>query len=191
VTTVDVVSGRVEGQVPAGRVLVFDREWVLTGDSVHVPAIEVAAGAESHAGPFTALAASAVGAAPGDAVKVMGVGAVAAEARRLLAAEARSSPDGEAPASVIDTTGDPERIRHAMQVVASMGSVVLAGEVIGRIYDLDLYADIHVRGLRLKGVPTQVGSEAPPGSGPVAGGQELRRGDRLDPAALFYVLLAT
>lgn len=184
--TVEIVDGRVEGRPADGRALAFDRDWIPAGDRAPVPAIEVDADPAAYGAPLGALAAAAVAAADGDAVLVIGSGAVAGEARRLLSAQARAVGDDEPPTSVIEATGDPESVRGAMQAVASMGTVVLAGETGARVYDLDLYTDAHVRGLRLKGVPMPHAA----GAATVAGGQPLRAGERLDPAALYYVLLA-
>jgi hypothetical protein len=182
-SAVEVRGGRVRGGPPPGLVLVFDREWAVEGD-VPVPAVDVEPGSE-YGAPLSALAIAATDAAAGDAVAVTGAGAVAAEARRLLR-EQRREASGDAPSSVIETTGDPEEIRRATELVAPMGTVLLAGEAVGRRCDIDLYPDVHTRGVRVKGVPRPEASPA----GPVPTGQELRSGEALDPAALFYVLVS-
>lgn len=185
---VEIADGRVQGEVPAGRAAIFDRAW-LGDEPASVAALEVELRDGSYGGTLTALAESAVAAATGQAVMVLGDGAVAAEASRILRSQHRAAASGDAsPSSVIDTTGDPERVRQALETAAPMGSVVLAGEASGRRYELDLYTDVHTRGLRVKGVPRPA-ADAPAPPEPLTGGQELRSGDALDSAALFYVLL--
>lgn len=104
------------------------------------------------------IAREAVAAAPGSAVAVTGEGPVATEARRLLAASGRLAPGGDArPDAIIETSGDPVAIAAATERVADMGTVALAGESHGRVLSMDVYKDVHVRGLRLVGV----GRESP------------------------------
>jgi threonine dehydrogenase-like Zn-dependent dehydrogenase len=70
---------------------------------------------------------------------------------RLLTAP-RAHSGESAPAVVVDTTGDPDTIRSALDRVADGGTVVLAGETSGRTLDLDLYSTVHRRGLVVVGV---------------------------------------
>jgi NADPH:quinone reductase-like Zn-dependent oxidoreductase len=107
----------------------------------------VAAGALLRVARGAAAAAAEHG--PGT-VDVLGAGLVAAHARRLTRGRAH---EGEsAPTVVVDTTGDPEMIRSALDRVADRGMVVLAGEASGRELDLDVYSSIHRRGLVVVGV---------------------------------------
>jgi hypothetical protein len=50
-----------------------------------------------------------------------------------------------------DTTGDPDAIADATRRLADGGVLVLAGESAGRRTDINLYPDVHVRGLRVVG----------------------------------------
>ena len=52
----------------------------------------------------------------------------------------------------MDTTGDPEVIRDSTRRLSAFGILVLVGEVLGRRLDIDLYPDVHQRGLRIVGV---------------------------------------
>jgi hypothetical protein len=62
---------------------------------------------------------------------------------------------------VVDTTGDPETIRSALDRVSDLGMVVLAGESSGRVLDLDLYSSVHRRGLFVVGVASPLQSFDP------------------------------
>ena len=59
------------------------------------------------------------------------------------------------PATVIETTGTTEGLREALAAVEDLGTVVLAGPSPDPDPTLDLYGDLHVRGL------TIIGAEAP------------------------------
>ena len=90
-------------------------------------------------------------------VEVVGSGFVAGAVSALVGA------GGDGPlAAIVDTSGDPERIRAALGRLDDLGTLVLAGEPLGRPLELDLYPDVHVRGLRMVGVPlrTEVPREA-------------------------------
>jgi hypothetical protein len=50
-------------------------------------------------------------------------------------------------------TGDPATIVEATRIVDDLGTVVLAGDTLGRRLDLDCYVDVHARGLTVIGVP--------------------------------------
>jgi threonine dehydrogenase-like Zn-dependent dehydrogenase len=140
-----------------------DAEWAAAPGVA--PAI-VASDPETAAAALAAVARNAVAVAPGEAVEVTGSGLVAAEARRLLALEGRLAVDGHAaPDAIVETTGDPTAIVDATARVAYMGTIALAGESLDRRLRLDVYPDVHVRGLRLVGVPGAGdgdGAEPPP-----------------------------
>jgi len=91
-----------------------------------------------------ALAALPPGATP---IEVVGDGALARALREHLGTRAA----GERPAAIIETTGDPDAIRAALARVDDLGTVVLAGPEPQAEVALDLYADLHVRGLTLAG----------------------------------------
>jgi threonine dehydrogenase-like Zn-dependent dehydrogenase len=91
-------------------------------------------------------------------VHVVGTGAVAYVVRHRHAA--RRDEQGR-PDVVVDLTGDPEVIRDAVRTVADLGTVVLAGSAMPPSLDLDTYPDLHVRGLRLVGVPMATAADQP------------------------------
>lgn len=99
---------------------------------------------------MSAAHAEAVAAAvpPGAApVEVIGDGPVA---ERLRTAVGRA---GDGPLQVVvDTTGDPERIADALERLDDLGLLVLAGPLHPGQVSMDLYADLHVRGLTVVGV---------------------------------------
>lgn len=100
---------------------------------------------------FASLAAAAARCLEPDVtahVEVTGDGVVAELVRRAIDG---SGGDG-APTAVIDTTGDPEVILDATRRLRSLGVLILAGESLGRTMDIDLYPDVHARGLRVVGV---------------------------------------
>lgn len=176
----------VEGDLDEGQAAVFDREWAPPGRSTEVPALvlpaeQAAAGADA----LSLLASKAVAAADGQPVAVTGSGLVASEARHLLREQGRLVGEGGTPAAaVVETTGDPSELARAIENVETMGTVVLAGEPLARTYDLDLYPDVHVRGLTLVGIPRV---ESASGAEHARDGlQELRTGEALDDAALWY-----
>ena len=72
---------------------------------------------------------------------------------RALVAGRLGLERGERPRAIVETTGDPRAILDATRRVAELGIVVLAGESLGRgVAELNLYPDVHVRGLTLVGV---------------------------------------
>lgn len=94
-----------------------------------------------------ALAALPAGAAP---VEVCGDGPLAEALRARLPS---AGDPGARPAAIIETSGDPDAIRRALARVDDLGTVVLAGPAPTDAVALDLYADLHVRGLTLAGTP--------------------------------------
>ncbi|MEY2522866.1 MAG: hypothetical protein QOJ66_1431 [Ilumatobacteraceae bacterium] len=85
-------------------------------------------------------------------VEVVGAGALAGEVRRLLGERARVPRMDERPTAIIETSGEPAALETALQRVDDLGTVVLAGPLPTRPLALDLYVDLHVRGLTLVGV---------------------------------------
>lgn len=100
-----------------------------------------------------ALAALPVGDGP---VEVLGDGALAAALRERLAA--RISHGSDAAGAAIDTTGDAAVIAAALARLADLGTLVLAAAC--EPAPLDLYTDVHVRGLTIVGVPATAGDRA-------------------------------
>ena len=93
------------------------------------------------------LAAAREGPPP---VEVHGSGPVAEQLRAQLglAGELLS----ERPGTVVETSGELAGVERAMQRVEDLGTVVLAGPPVGPDEAIDLYANLHVRGLTLIGV---------------------------------------
>jgi hypothetical protein len=199
------VGGRVvvSAMLAPGELAYADADWLVAGAPGPVPAL-VASGrdlrfgsvvralaGDPDAAAFAALAAVgaeaarvALAAGPGR-VEVLGSGLIAAEARRALGE--RCAPAGEAgrPAAVVDATGDPAAIRDALARVADMGTLVLAGEALGRGFPLNLYPDVHVRGLRLVGVgPPRAAVPEPGRSEPPAA---VSAGAALPPARWYRI----
>lgn len=97
------------------------------------------------------LAAAATG---GEPVVVRGDGPLAEHLRRSLPA----LPDDGVPRTVIETTGSAAGLEAALAEVADLGTVVLAGPVAPARPTLDLYTDLHVRGITLIGVDPGAGA---------------------------------
>jgi hypothetical protein len=159
-----------DGDLPAGGCAYIDREWISSAAPGPVPAIvalgltlrwgdgsEVAV-ADADTAAFSALAAVAHEAAESvrefgpELIEVSGSGLVAREVRHLLGSEIAGGEARERPMAIVDTTGDPELIEDATRRLADLGSLVLAGESLGRPFPLNLYSDVHARGLELIGI---------------------------------------
>ena len=61
------------------------------------------------------------------------------------------------PAVVVEETGDPAEIERALAQAEDLGTVVLAAPVSEQEAAIDLYADLHVRGLTLVTAPPDDG----------------------------------
>lgn len=99
-----------------------------------------------------AVAAAASGPLP---VEVTGAGELAAAIRAELGPGEPATE--ERPGTIVETTGAAAEIQAALARVRDLGLVVLAAAPAADAADLDLYADLHVRGL------TVVGVTEPPG----------------------------
>jgi threonine dehydrogenase-like Zn-dependent dehydrogenase len=95
---------------------------------------------------------AALGSAPGP-VEVTGNGALAEQVCRLLGSRVFSSTGDARPGAVIETTGERQALEAALARVDHLGTVVLAGPEPTEPWPLDLYAELHVRGLVVVGVP--------------------------------------
>lgn len=159
----------------------LDAEWIV-GDVSDAPALTVEPEGKL---AFRGRAAAAPGGADSDTAALLAFAALAAEAvdllegaqpvevtgRGIVAELVRASigdrtQAGEPPQAIVDTTGDPEVIGEATRRLADLGLLVLAGEALGRRADLDVYPDVHVRGLRIVGarplLSQPLAAEAPP-----------------------------
>jgi hypothetical protein len=150
----------------------FDADWISAEDSECVPGLLVGSGwARWGEGPavrtsdtlapdgiaglvLTAVAREAAQAARSadGPIEVIGTGVIAAIVRRLTSGGQTRRRGGARPHSIVDTTGDPAEILAATQRLADLGVLVLAGEARGRPVAIDLYPEVHRRGLRLVGV---------------------------------------
>lgn len=83
-------------------------------------------------------------------VEVAGIGSLADQLREQLHA---SGSGGGQPGTVVDTTGDPEQLERVMQRVDDLGMVILSGPPLPDRATIELYADVHVRGLTVICVP--------------------------------------
>jgi hypothetical protein len=102
----------------------------------------------------TAHACAAVAEGVGaKALAVIGEGLLAQLIRRVVRVDVCAESD-----VVVDTTGLPSRILSAVRALPRLGCLVLAAPP--RIGDMELgtYADVHVRGLSIVGVPWTSGS---------------------------------
>jgi hypothetical protein len=136
-----------------------DAEWIVpgTGDArVLVVAPDGSGDASDRRAGLALLgvalrAVDAVADVPGELVEVTGAGFVAGAVRRLLGSTS-TAMSGHRPLAVVDTTGDPEQLVAATRRLDDLGVLALAGESAGRSVDLDLYPDVHLRGLCIVGV---------------------------------------
>ena len=107
-------------------------------------------------------------------LEVTGDGIVAGLVRAAVASrDAEDAPD-----VVVDTTGDPTVVADATRRLRSLGLLVLAGESFGRSMDLDLYPDVHVRGLRIAATGPLLSHplpEHPPSGAPASGWHRVER----------------
>jgi hypothetical protein len=157
--------------LPAGSVAYIDRDW-LPASSGEVPAlvadadgglawcggpsVRIPSGHDSDTAAALALLAVAQAAVagaedvPADSIDVVGRGLIALQVRALLGDSALER--GIEPRVIIETTGDPSAIVDATRRVAALGTVALVGEPLERRAEMNLYPDVHMRGLTLVGV---------------------------------------
>ncbi len=103
-----------------------------------------------HPAGLIAEAMAAVGHVPADRVKVTGDGALA----RQLRGRGLDRESAQPPLAVVETTGRGTELTAACAVVADGGLVVLAADAPGPV-EIDLYRDVHRRGLVLVGISAQ------------------------------------
>jgi hypothetical protein len=175
-------DGVVSVDVPTGSIAYVDRDW-LPDSSRSVPSITVVDGtlawcdeaplkAPGSLDPDTAAArvllavareaaAALEGLAPAS-IEVTGSGLIARNVRAIVGDTAAVGGGHRRPEAIIDVTGDPSVIGDSTRRLADLGTLVLVGEALGRRTELNLYPDVHVRGLTLVGV-------APPLEGTTSG----------------------
>lgn len=89
----------------------------------------------------------------GGHVEVVGASPFADELRALLGDRTRPAHPDARPTAIIEASGAEGALESALKRVGDLGTVVLAGPA--KPNELDLYADLHVRGLTLIGVPSR------------------------------------
>lgn len=80
----------------------------------------------------------------------LGLGLVLDASGASFVERARGAMGGDGARAVIDSTGNPRAVANALLVAARGGRVVLLGSPHGRV-ELDLYSDVHARGVSLVG----------------------------------------
>lgn len=93
------------------------------------------------------VVAAATGA--GSAIAVVGEGAPADRLRARLGAAAPSP--GVEPDVIVVVSGRPDDLVDALGRVADLGTVILAGAAVQPTVAVDLYVDLHSRGITLIG----------------------------------------
>ena len=89
-------------------------------------------------------------------VEVTGDGPLAIAVRRLVEQSAQPVTNGMRPSLIVETTGTVAAFRPALERVADLGTIVIAGPIPDAPLAIDFYEDVHVRGLTLIGVPPAV-----------------------------------
>jgi hypothetical protein len=141
-----------------GDAYYLDADWLPADrSSLDIVPIVVEAGvpeADDVAGGILVQLAERAAAAVGSAESavVMGSGTVARHVRGVLAMRGIEPREDAAPAVVVEATGAPSSIADALREVRTLGTIVLIGEQLDRECTLDLYSDLHVRGLRVVGL---------------------------------------
>lgn len=143
------------GPLDEAEVAYVDADAIPSQGEAEVAAVVLTqtADADADAARYVRARARSAAAALGEIggpIEVMGSGAVAHVVRRLLRGR---DGGGSAPAGIVELTGDPDAIVDATRRLADLGTLVLAGDPCGRSLTLELYPDVHLRGLRLVGVP--------------------------------------
>jgi hypothetical protein len=207
-TTVVALDARRVTFAPSDTDAFFDADWVPADGTGRVPALLATSetlttsweggGRVSTAGSAEEAVARALASTAAEAVaalhdvtgciEVIGRGALAVLVRDGIR---QPSPGTEKrPAAIVLCTAEQDTIVAATERLDDLGTLVLAGPPPGESVSIDLYPDVHVRGLRLVGV-------APPLSDPALLADEIPEflraslggvdGDgRLDDGALWY-----
>lgn len=159
------------GSLPSGTCAYVDKDWIPRSSGPVAAIIATTDGLAwcghtprrvPSAFDLDSASAAALLAVARDAAAVEGLttgpveltarnGLVARQVRALIG-HAATAGDAEPPQAIIDVTGDPRVIADATQRVADLGTLVLAGESLGRTVELNLYPDVHRRGLKLVGI---------------------------------------
>lgn len=154
----------IHGDLPMGSIAYIDADWINADAPGEVPAlvadpkgIDGGDAAASAAVIAVAQEAAQVAASRSDGsgpIEVHGHGIVSELIRAILSDQTvmPATGDDPRPAAIVDATGDPVMIVEMTRRLADRGTLVLVGEPLGRSLGMELYPDVHVRGLRLVGV---------------------------------------
>jgi hypothetical protein len=165
-------------ELPSSAVAYVDADWVPALPTDKVPALvlrdgsfswdggEAVEAAEepdaSAAAALLAVAAEAATALDGvarDRIDVVGRGFSSGLVRQVL--ELTPGDQALPPEAVVDVSGDVAELVAATRRLAPLGTLVVMGEPSGRSLEIDLYPDVHVRGLRLVGAPLPLSARPP------------------------------
>ena len=83
-------------------------------------------------------------------IEVVGDGPLAEALREMV--DARPRRDG--PSVIIDASGESSALRDALQRSDELGTVILAAPPVDETVDVATYADLHLRGVVVRGVLT-------------------------------------
>jgi hypothetical protein len=163
----------VEFDIPRGTGAFVDLDWIPAEPEREVPGLSIDADSITwrgtsldRAGEDAGRAAEAIFGRAAQAVAtaasrdasgpalVFGCGAIAAGAAHALGVEPTVVlPEKDRSLAVaVDLSGDPEAMTALAGALQGLGRLVLAGERLGRKLPLNLYPDIHVRGLTVTGI---------------------------------------
>jgi threonine dehydrogenase-like Zn-dependent dehydrogenase len=169
----EVSGGKValEAALPPGSVAYVDRDWIPRSSGAVAAIVAADDGGlawcgrapvpipseidldTASAAAFLAVArdAAEVEGLTAGRVEVTGSGLIAQQVRALIGSAFRAG-DVERPQAIVDATGDPTVIADATRRLADLGTLVLVGESLGQRMELNLYPDVHRRGLTLVGI---------------------------------------
>jgi hypothetical protein len=155
------------GDLSSGHVAYVDGAAASAGGDVDAFVVEAGGAEDDPQVALGALVAPIRDALAGTSgpTEVTADGAVGA----VIRSEREQPVSDAAPSVVVDLTGDPSVLRASTQRLADLGTLVLAGPATAQL-DLDLYPDVHVRGLRLVGAPGPLVAGTPVAVPPHVGG---------------------
>jgi len=183
----DHVEHAFTGELEQHAAAYVDADWVQGAGNAGVPAL--ASSEEDATGALLAVAESAASAAvSARRPAVAGHGLVARRVRELLGIDAESPPPN--PDLIVETRWDPASLLESTTRVADLGTVVLAGPPAGS-FRFDLYADLHVRGLRLVSAPSRSALHTTGHVPTLERPATVRLGEKLPEGAAWYRVVSS
>ena len=183
--------------VPRGATAIFDSEWLPAGDGPvggmlvrrdgemiwcdfdgtlrQMSSVPDQPRDEIARRLLQGMADEALRVAGGAMIDVIGDGALATSLRK-----AAGVSDAPGAAVVVDTTGSAAAVAAALDRLPQLGTLVLAGPAAREDPDLDVYANLHLRGLRITAIAPSLGQ-----SSHTLSPTHVRAGEPL-PAATWY-----